>query len=61
MIGNGLNYGGYDNVPLPTDRHIHVAFGIVSKLGNITKSLYTRDVIHERTAPVAIDIGRDGM
>lgn len=40
MIGNGLNYGGFDNVPLPPDRHVHASLGIISKVGNATMKRY---------------------
>lgn len=35
VVGNGLNYGGYDNVPLPLDKTVHIILGIISQ-GKIT-------------------------
>lgn len=48
VVGNGLNYGGYDNVPLALDRHVHILLGIVSKSGDIVKRRYSTDVTHEQ-------------
>lgn len=48
VVGNGLNYGGYDNVPLPLDRHVHILLGIVSKSGDVVKRRYSADVTHEQ-------------
>lgn len=47
-IGDGRNYRGYLNAPLATDRHVHVAFGIVSKMNSIIKSRYAVETSHEQ-------------
>lgn len=47
-MGNGLNYGGFDNVPLPLDRHVHVLIGIISQVGSVKKKRYAKDEAHEQ-------------
>lgn len=47
-MGDGKYYGGYWNVELPSDRHIHVSLGIVSKSMNVTKSRYAVETSHEQ-------------
>lgn len=48
VVGNGLNYGGYDNVPLPLDRTAHIMLGLVSQVGNMTKKRYSVDKLNEQ-------------
>lgn len=47
-IGDGRNYGGYFNAPLTTDRHVHAALGIVSKVGSMTRTRYAIETSHEQ-------------
>lgn len=47
-IGDGKSYNGYLNAPLVTDRHVHVALGVISKMDSITKSRYAVETSHEQ-------------
>lgn len=47
-IGDGKYYLGYFNAPLVSDRHVHAALGIISKMGEITKSRYALETTHEQ-------------
>lgn len=58
VIGNGLNYGGYDNVPLPTDRHVHAALGVISKVGNITRKRYVVETSHGQHTDTPIPLSK---
>lgn len=62
-VGDGKTYGGYDNPPLPQNKHIHISVGVVSTLDNVTQVLYS-ETTHEQhnilelstmQAPVAED------
>lgn len=43
-----MNYGGYDNVQLPVDRHVHASLGVVSTFRNVTKKRYAIETSHEQ-------------
>lgn len=47
-IGDGKNYNGYTNAPLLTDRHVHAALGIISKMDSIVTSRYAVETSHEQ-------------
>lgn len=47
-IGDDRIYNGYLNAPLVTDRHVHAALGIISKMDSITKSRYAVETSHEQ-------------
>lgn len=40
-LGDDRYYGSYHNVPLLTDRHVHVILGVVSRLNNVEKVSYS--------------------
>lgn len=56
MIGNGLNYGGFDNVPLPADRHVHASLGIISRVGNVTMKRYALSTSHGQHGDHAVPL-----
>lgn len=56
MIGNGLNYGGFDNVPLPVDRHVHASLGIISRVGNVTMKRYAFSTSHGQHGDHAVPL-----
>lgn len=45
-MGDGRQYNGYLNAALPTDRHVHVSMGIVSRVGATTKIRYASVTSH---------------
>lgn len=47
-IGDGQLYNGYLNAPLPTDRHVHVSMGIISRVGGVLKKRYANVTSHEQ-------------
>lgn len=40
-LGDDRNYGRYHNVPLISNRHVHVILGVVSRLNNVEKVSYS--------------------
>lgn len=56
MIGNGLNYGGFDNVPLAPDRHVHASLGIISRVGNVTTKRYALSTSHGQHGDHAVPL-----
>lgn len=56
VIGNGLNYGGFDNVPLPADRHVHASLGIISRVGNATMKRYAFSTSHGQHGDHAVPL-----
>lgn len=42
VVGNGHNYGGYDNVPLPLESSPLIILGILSQVGNVTRKRYSK-------------------
>lgn len=47
-VGDGKYYNGYFNAPLPSDRHVHVSMGILSRVGNVMKRRYANVTTHEQ-------------
>ena len=41
-VGDSRSYGNYYNAPITTNRHVHIAVGVVSRLNNIVKVRYSR-------------------
>lgn len=48
VIGDGRNYNGFVNAPLPSDLHAHVALGIISRNGEVTQKRYAVSTSHEQ-------------
>lgn len=46
-VGDGKNYGGFLNPPLPIGKHIHISVGVISQMDNLTTVAYS-DTTHEQ-------------
>lgn len=57
-VGDGRNYRGYQNVPLPADSHVHVSIGVISRVGNLTTRRYAV-TSHEQHDVMIITVGAD--
>lgn len=57
-VGDGRNYRGYQNVPLPVDSHVHVSIGVISRVGNVTTRRYA-STSHEQHDVMIITVGAD--
>lgn len=42
-VGDGQNYRGYYNAPLPENSHVHIKIGVVSTLSGVTTYRYSDD------------------
>lgn len=46
-VGDGKVWGGFENPPLPPNKHIHISVGVVSTIGNVTEVIYS-DTTHDQ-------------
>uniref|UniRef100_A0A1L8DKE7 Tyrosine-protein kinase wsck n=2 Tax=Nyssomyia neivai TaxID=330878 RepID=A0A1L8DKE7_9DIPT len=57
-VGDGENYRGFYNAPLPENSHVHVKIGVVSTLSGVTTYRYSDDS-HDQHDPMDFDASAD--
>ncbi|XP_055707479.1 putative inactive tyrosine-protein kinase Wsck [Phlebotomus papatasi] len=57
-VGDGQNYRGYYNAPLPENSHVHIKIGVVSTLSGVTTYRYSDDS-HDQHDNLTFDAAGD--
>ncbi|XP_055690850.1 putative inactive tyrosine-protein kinase Wsck [Lutzomyia longipalpis] len=57
-VGDGENYRGFYNAPLPENSHVHIKIGVVSTLSGVTTYRYSDDS-HDQHDNIASDESED--
>ncbi|XP_059613064.1 putative inactive tyrosine-protein kinase Wsck [Phlebotomus argentipes] len=57
-VGDGQNYRGFYNAPLPENSHVHIKIGVVSSLSGVTTYRYSDDS-HDQHEGIILDTNAD--
>ncbi|KAH9507491.1 hypothetical protein Btru_051290 [Bulinus truncatus] len=60
VVGNGRNYGGYDNVPLQPQSYYVIYYGVCTTFANYTKCSYSAPIGPVHTVPKVFRISSAG-